>query len=72
MKQIDVVVVMGILFNSISTPTRWNGSKNWKLIYLVTVHGTEQRRNKIEGGREICSEEEEKFVMRRKSAWKLL
>ena len=59
-KKIGVVVVMGRLFNSMSTLTRSNGNKRWKLNFFTTVHCTQQRRT--EGRR---SREEERCVLRK-------
>ena len=72
MKEIGVVEVMGQLFNSRSTPTRSNGSKSWNMILLPLFTRHKRERREMEGGRGVCSEEEERsteakrFVMRRK------
>ena len=72
MKEIGVVEVMGQLFNSRSTPTKSNGSKSWDVILLPLFTRQKRERREMEGGRGVCSEEEERlteaerFVMRRK------
>ena len=74
MKEIGVVEVMGQLFNSMSTPTRWNGSKSWNVIFMSLFTAQKREGEKEERSRALfwglCSEEEERsrkecrFVLR--------